>query len=152
DGDQMAVHVPLSAEAQAEARILMLSTNNILKPADGKPVTMPTQDMVIGIYSLTRETPDAPGSGRAFSSLSEAQMAYDRHELDLQAPIEIRLRDVTPPPGYAVPEGWEPGQPLRLKTTLGRTLFNEALPREFPFINYEVAKKQLSTIVNDLAE
>jgi DNA-directed RNA polymerase subunit beta' len=152
DGDQMAVHVPLSAEAQAEARILMLSTNNILKPADGKPVTMPTQDMVIGIYSLTRETPDTPGTGRAFSSLSEAQMAYDRHELDLQAQIEIRLRDVAPPVGYAVPENWAPGQPLRLKTTLGRTLFNEALPREYPFVNYEVAKKQLSTIVNELAE
>jgi DNA-directed RNA polymerase subunit beta' len=152
DGDQMAVHVPLSAEAQAEARILMLSTNNILKPADGKPVTMPTQDMVIGIYSLTRETPDTPGTGRAFSSLSEAQMAYDRGELDLQAQIEIRLRDVAPPVGYTVPENWAPGQPLRLKTTLGRTLFNEALPREYPFVNYEVAKKQLSTIVNELAE
>ncbi len=85
DGDQMAVHVPLSAEAQAEARILMLSTNNILKPADGKPVTMPTQDMVIGIYCLTRLAPDTPGTGRTFASLAEALMAYDRGELDLQA-------------------------------------------------------------------
>ena len=152
DGDQMAVHVPLSAEAQAEARILMLSTNNILKPADGKPVTMPTQDMVIGIYSLTRLTPDVPGTGRAFSSLSEAQMAYDRGELDLQAEIQIRLRDVAPPAGFDTPEGWTPGQPLRLTTTLGRTLFNEALPRDYPFVNYEVSKKQLSVIVNELAE
>ncbi|HEY2550941.1 MAG TPA: DNA-directed RNA polymerase subunit beta' [Streptosporangiaceae bacterium] len=152
DGDQMAVHVPLSAEAQAEARILMLSTNNILKPADGKPVTMPTQDMVIGIYCLTRETPDAPGTGRAFSGLSEALMAYDRGELDLQATIQIRLRDVAPPTGWATPEGWEPGKPLRLTTTLGRCLFNETLPADYPFVNYEVGKKQLSVIVNELAE
>ncbi|HXJ48161.1 MAG TPA: DNA-directed RNA polymerase subunit beta', partial [Candidatus Acidoferrum sp.] len=152
DGDQMAVHVPLSAEAQAEARILMLSTNNILKPADGKPVTMPTQDMIIGIYCLTREAPDTPGTGRAFANLSEAVMAYDRGELDLQAKIDVRLRDVTPPLGSAVPEGWQPGMPLRLTTTLGRCYFNETLPASFPFVNYEVAKKQLSAIVNELAE
>ena len=97
DGDQMAVHLPLSAEAQAEARILMLSTNNILKPADGKPVTMPTQDMIIGLYCLTRETEDAPGTGRAFSSLSEALMAYDTGELALDAKIEIRLPGIVPP-------------------------------------------------------
>jgi len=103
----MAVHVPLSAEAQAEARILMLSTNNILKPADGKPVTMPTQDMVIGIYWLTRDKADAPGEGRVFGSLAEALMAYDTGELDLQAKIQMRLSDVTPPRGYATPEGWE---------------------------------------------
>jgi DNA-directed RNA polymerase subunit beta' len=152
DGDQMAVHVPLSAEAQAEARILMLSTNNILKPADGKPVTMPTQDMVIGIYCLTREAEDVPGTGRAFSSPSEALMAYDRGELDLQARIEVRLRNVAPPFGYTPPESWSQGQPLRLNTTLGRVLFNETLPDNYPFVNYEVSKKQLSTIVNELAE
>ncbi len=152
DGDQMAVHVPLSAEAQAEARILMLSANNILKPADGKPVTMPTQDMIIGIYCLTREAPDAPGNGRKFSGVPEMLMAYDRRELNLQARVEVRLRDVTPPVGYTAPEGWLPGQPLRLSTTLGRCLFNETLPADYPFINYEVAKKQLSTIVNELAE
>ncbi|HTP15726.1 MAG TPA: DNA-directed RNA polymerase subunit beta', partial [Streptosporangiaceae bacterium] len=152
DGDQMAVHVPLSAEAQAEARILMLSTNNILKPADGKPVTMPTQDMVIGIYCLTREAAGAPGEGRTFSGLSEMLMAYDRGELDLQAKIDVRLRDVAPPAGFTALEGWSPGQPLRLTTTLGRCLFNETLPGDYPFVNYEVAKKQLSTIVNELAE
>ncbi|GFJ79023.1 hypothetical protein [Phytohabitans houttuyneae] len=94
DGDQMAVHVPLSAEAQAEARILMLSSNNILKPADGKPVTMPTQDMVIGLYHLTHLTADAKGVGREFSSDAEARMAFDNGELHLQAPIKVRLRDV----------------------------------------------------------
>jgi DNA-directed RNA polymerase subunit beta' len=152
DGDQMAVHVPLSAEAQAEARILMLSTNNILKPADGKPVTMPTQDMVIGIYCLTREAADVPGTGRAFAHPAEALMAYDRGELDLQARIEVRLRNVAPPMGYTPPENWSEGQPLRLSTTLGRVLFNETLPDNYPFVNYEVGKKQLSTIVNELAE
>jgi DNA-directed RNA polymerase subunit beta' len=152
DGDQMAVHLPLSAEAQAEARILMLSTNNILKPADGKPVTMPTQDMIIGLYSLTREAPDTPGTGRAFGTLSEALMAYDNHELDLQASVEVRLSDVVPPRGYEVPEGWVQGDLLRLKTTLGRCIFNETLPKHFPFVNYEVGKKQLTVIVNELAE
>ncbi len=97
DGDQMAVHLPLSAEAQAEARILMLSTNNILRPADGNPVTMPTQDMIIGLYSLTREAAGTPGTGRIFGTLSEALMAYDNHELDLQARIQIRLHGIVPP-------------------------------------------------------
>ena len=152
DGDQMAVHLPLSAEAQAEARILMLSTNNILKPADGKPVTMPTQDMVIGIYCLTRAAEDAPGQGRIFGSISEATMAYDTGELDLQAKIQIRLADSTPPRDFTMPEGWVPGTPFRLETTLGRCYFNETLPTSFPFVNYEVSKKQLSTIVNELAE
>src|SRR5438128_1951052 len=152
DGDQVAVHVPLSAEAQAEARILMLSTNNILKPADGKPVTMPTQDMIIGIYCLTRMAPDTPGTGRVFGGLSEALMAYDRAELDLQAEITVRLREAAPPAGFAAPEGWEPGEQFRLTTTLGRCLFNETLPEDYPFVNYEVGKKQLSVIVNELAE
>ncbi len=152
DGDQMAVHLPLSAEAQAEARILMLSTNNILKPADGKPVTMPTQDMVIGIYCLTRAADEGTGAGRTFASPSEAIMAYDRGELDLQAKINIRLRGVTPPRDFQTAEGWEEGAPFRIETTLGRTIFNEALPADFPYVNYEVGKKQLSAIVNELAE
>jgi DNA-directed RNA polymerase subunit beta' len=152
DGDQMAVHVPLSAEAQAEARILMLSTNNILKPADGKPVTMPTQDMIIGIYCLTRLAPDVVGAGRIFGGLSEALMAYDKNELDLQAEVTVRLRDTTPPVGVIPFDGWQPGEAFRLTTTLGRCLFNETLPDDYPFVNYEVGKKQLSVIVNELAE
>ena len=112
DGDQMAVHLPLSAEAQAEARILMLSTNNILKPADGKPVTMPTQDMVIGIYCLTRAEDGGTGEGRVFASPSEAIMAYDRGELDLQAKIKIRLRGVRPPRDFEPPDGMDRGQPV----------------------------------------
>ncbi len=156
DGDQMAVHVPLSAEAQAEARILMLSSNNILKPADGKPVTMPTQDMIIGLYHLTHVKPDAPGAGRAFSSDAEAQMAYDAKELHLQAPITLRLRGYTEidngDGSWTPPEDWQPGDPITVETTLGRVLFNEALPEGYRFINYEVRRPQLSVIVNDLAE
>ena len=98
DGDQMAVHVPLSAEAQAEARILMLSSNNILKPADGRPVTMPTQDMIIGLYHLTTEVEDAKGAGRVFSTPSEARMAFDNGEIELGSLVRIRLTHVVPTP------------------------------------------------------
>jgi DNA-directed RNA polymerase subunit beta' len=170
DGDQMAVHLPLSAEAQAEARILMLSSNNILSPAHGRPITSPTQDMVLGLYYLTAHTAGADGEGRVFSSVSEATMAYDARELDLQAMVRIRLDDVpasldsdTPTPAvsraseassrpFTPPEGWEPGQPVLVETTLGRALFNETLPEDYPFVDYEVKKAQLGEIVNDLAE
>jgi DNA-directed RNA polymerase subunit beta' len=152
DGDQMAVHLPLSAEAQAEARILMLSTNNILKPADGKPVTMPTQDMVIGLYWLTTQKDGAIGEGRVFGSIAEAQMAFDRGELEIQAKIQIRMKDVLPPREWVAPEGWEQGDSIRLETTFGRCLFNLTLPDSYPFVDFQVGKKQLSTIVNELAE
>lgn len=153
DGDQMAVHLPLSAEAQAEARILMLSSNNILKPSDGRPVTMPSQDMIIGLHHLTSDRPGATGEGRVFSSQAEALMALDRGELDLNATIKLRMSDLVPPlKGFEAPEGWEPGQQLLFETTLGRTIFNEALPVDYPFQNGVVGKKELSTIVNDLAE
>ncbi|MEV7285475.1 DNA-directed RNA polymerase subunit beta' [Streptomyces sp. NPDC093252] len=161
DGDQMAVHLPLSAEAQAEARILMLSSNNILKPADGRPVTMPTQDMVLGLYFLTTDGDGrgVKGTDRVFSSSAEATMAFDAGELSLQAPVDIRF-----PVGTIPPRGWEPpareegepewqqGDTFTLRTTLGRALFNELLPEDYPFVDYEVGKKQLSQIVNDLAE
>ncbi|MGA9749056.1 MAG: DNA-directed RNA polymerase subunit beta', partial [Nocardioides sp.] len=153
DGDQMAVHLPLSAEAQAEARILMLSTNNILKPSDGRPVTMPTQDMIIGLFFLTRDMEgDLPGDGRVFGSTAEAVMAFDLGEVTLQSSIRIRLSNVVPGPEVQTPEGWEAGQPLLMETTLGRALFNETLPADYAFVNYEVGKKQLGVIVNDLAE
>ncbi|MGZ5421102.1 MAG: DNA-directed RNA polymerase subunit beta' [Aeromicrobium sp.] len=134
DGDQMAVHLPLSAEAQAEARILMLSTNNILKPSDGRPVTMPTQDMIIGLYFLTLDRSGQLGEGRAFASVAEATMAFDRKEITLQAKVKLRIEGTT------------------LETTLGRALFNEALPADYPYVDYQVGKKQLGVIVNDLAE
>ncbi|MGX2996718.1 DNA-directed RNA polymerase subunit beta' [Streptomyces sp. JNUCC 64] len=165
DGDQMAVHLPLSAEAQAEARILMLSSNNILKPADGRPVTMPTQDMVLGLFFLTTdgEMRDVKGEERSFASAAEAIMAFDAGELSLQSRVDIRFpvgtippRGWTPPAGEAGPDGfggeWQQGDTFRLRTTLGRALFNELLPEDYPFVDYEVGKKQLSEIVNDLAE
>jgi len=148
DGDQMAVHLPLSAEAQAEARILMLSTNNILKPADGRPVTMPTQDMIIGTYFLTMQRDGAAGEGRAFGSVAEALMAFDRRELSVQAKIKLRLGDIVPPAGQTLSANGS----ILLETTLGRALFNEALPNDYAYADYEVGKKQLGQIVNDLAE
>src|SRR5690625_463585 len=152
DGDQMAVHLPLSAEAQAEARILMLSSNNILKPSDGRPVTMPSQDMVIGLFHLTSEVAEADGHGRGFSSLAEAIMAVDRGELDMRSPVQIRFTDLVPPVGWAAPEGWEQGQPITLTTTVGRAMFNDALPIDYPFVNEVIDMGRLSSIVNDLAE
>jgi DNA-directed RNA polymerase subunit beta' len=152
DGDQMAVHLPLSAEAQAEARILMLSSNNILSPAHGRPITSPTQDMVLGIYFMTGDRDGEPGEGGTYSSVSEAVMAFDARQLSLQAKIKLRLRDAVPPLGWVAPEGHEAGDPLLLETTLGRALLNGALPVDYPFVNDVVDKRRLSTIVNDLAE
>jgi DNA-directed RNA polymerase subunit beta' len=145
DGDQMAVHVPLSAEAQAEARVLMLSTNNILSPANGRPITSPTQDMVLGLYSLTRDDEAGIGAGRAFGSLAEAIMAFDRNELALQAVAKIRLENIVSVMGGE-------SSAKTVETTLGRALFNETLPIDYPFVNEEVKKSKLGEVVNDLAE
>jgi DNA-directed RNA polymerase subunit beta' len=157
DGDQMAVHLPLSAEAQAEARVLMLSTNNILKPSDGRPVTMPTQDMILGLFHLTHIKAEGAGAGRVFGSTAEAIMARDTKTLDLQAPVQVRLAGVSAVDnGKAVaweaPEGWQPGEQMLVQTSLGRCLFNELLPADYRFVNYDVTKKELGQIVNDLAE
>ena len=132
DGDQMAVHLPLSAEAQAEARILMLSTNNILKPADGKPVTMPTQDMVIGIYCLTRAEDGGTGEGRVFASPSEAIMAYDRGELDLQAKIKIRLARRPPAARLRAARGLGRGQPVPHRDHAGPVHLQRGAARRLP--------------------
>ena len=136
DGDQMAVHLPLSAEAQAEARVLMLSSNNILSPANGRPITTPTQDMVLGLYYLTSKRDSEIGEGRAFGSVSEAIMAHDQHSVSLQAGIKIRLD----------------GSNETIETTLGRALFNQALPADFPFVDKDVKKAELGKIVEQLAE
>ena len=162
DGDQMAVHLPLGAEAQAEARILMLSSNNILKPSDGRPVTMPSQDMIIGTYYLTQGPDpdvevarDAEGNEitPSFSSFAEAVMAYDFGKLDVNATAFIRFEEgITAPKDWRAPEGWTEGDPITLRTSLGRALFNTALPESFPYVNYTVDKKQLGNIINALAE
>ena len=147
DGDQMAVHVPLSAEAQAEARILMLASNNILSPASGKPITTPTQDMVLGIYYLTGEKDAARGEGSSFSSIAEAIMAFDLGLLELQAKINIRLNNVNLGDGTDVAKSV-----IVRNTTLGRALFNDALPADYPYVNKVVAKKDLEFIVTILAD
>jgi len=135
DGDQMAVHVPLSAEAQAEARLLMLSTNNILNPKDGRPVVTPTQDMVLGCYYLTVEREGATGEGRAFASFDEASMAYFHQDIELHARIQVRING------------------KRVSTTIGRLIFNQALPEELReqeadgFYNEVIGKKEMGRIV-----
>ena len=151
DGDQMAVHLPLSVEAQAEARILMLASNNILKPSDGRPVTLPTQDMIIGLHHLSTLKTGVVGEGRAFSSIAEAILAFDQHTLDLNAKVRIRLSDIAFAEG-AEPAGFEAGKPYLLETTLGRALLNETLPADYPYVEAVADKSQLSAIVNDLAE
>ena len=153
DGDQMAVHLPLSVEAQAEARVLMLSSNNILKPSDGRPVTMPSQDMIIGLFHLTSVRDGLPGEGRYFSSVAEARMAMDLGQLDLNARCFIRFEgDVAAPVDFQAPDGRADGEPFRLETSLGRAIFNDTLPVDFPYVNEPVDKKVLGRIVNALAE
>ncbi len=159
DGDQMAVHLPLSAEAQAEARILMLSSNNVLSPANGRPIVTPSQDMIIGMYYLSALVDDAVGTGRAFSSVDEAMMAYDIGDLSLHASIKLRV-------------GWLSGDAelhARLKpllknliedqpvdgeglteTTLGRALINGAFPKGFPYINAVLLKSDVRTLVEEV--
>ncbi|UYP18086.1 DNA-directed RNA polymerase subunit beta' [Rhodococcus sp. Z13] len=165
DGDQMAVHLPLSAEAQAEARILMLSSNNILSPASGRPLAMPRLDMVTGLFHLTRLVEDAAGAYKpatseepeqgVYSSPAEAIMAVDRGVLSVQAPIKVRLTQLRPPrevEDELFPEGWKYGQPWTTHTTLGRVMFNELLPTNYPFVNDVMPKKRQAAIINDLAE
>ena len=168
DGDQMAVHLPLSAEAQAEARILMLASNNILSPASGKPLAMPRLDMVTGLYYLTLlkkpeefggqgayapATEEGPAQG-VYSSLAEAIMAYDRGVLGLQAPIHVRISHLRPTAEIEAelfPDGWQRGQTWLAETTLGRVLFNELLPWNYPYVEGVMAKKPQASVINDLA-
>ncbi len=138
DGDQMAVHVPLSIEAQVESRALMMSTNNILSPASGKPIIVPTQDMVLGLYYMTRERPLARGEGRFFASPAEARIAYDHGEVDLHARVTVRM---APAEGAAVE---------RIETTVGRVLLFEIVPPEVPFaeVNRTMKKKELGNLID----
>jgi DNA-directed RNA polymerase subunit beta' len=157
DGDQMAVHVPLSAEAQAEARILMLSTNNVLSPAHGRPIAVPTQDMVLGIYYLTiaNDRPKKSEDIPTFVDADEALMALDVGAVDLHDIIRIRL------PGKALsaadlPEGWDASQedgrvPL-VETTVGRVLFNEAFPAVFEYVNHHVQRGDVAAYVGQCVD
>ncbi|WP_295998215.1 DNA-directed RNA polymerase subunit beta' [uncultured Adlercreutzia sp.] len=150
DGDQMAVHVPLGAEAQAEARVLMLSSNNIKSPAHGHPLTVPTQDMIIGLYYLTAVRDGFPGEGRVFIDPEDAQNAYDaRADLDLQAKIQVRLpRDMKVATAFGEFEDHKAGE--RIETSVGRIIFNDVLPDDYPFLNYEMNKKEISRLVEDV--
>ena len=154
DGDQMAVHLPLSPEAQAEARILMLSSNNILKPSDGRPVAVPSQDMIIGLYHLTTTREGEKNEGHAFSSIAEALMAMDRHDIELYTKIKVRLSgdEFVAPEGWEAPEGYTPGDPILLECTVGQILFNQTLPKDYPWFSGVADKKGLGKLINDLAE
>jgi DNA-directed RNA polymerase subunit beta' len=164
DGDQMAVHLPLSIESQVEARVLMMSTNNILSPAHGKPIIVPSQDMVLGTYHMTRDREFEPiidpktrqpaidpatgavrwqrvkGCGQIFSSPAEVRIAFDAGEVDLQAPVEVRIKNFNT----------SDEAPQRVKTTVGRVILREILPPQVPFsaINKVMSKKELSNLVD----
>ncbi|MBQ9022130.1 MAG: DNA-directed RNA polymerase subunit beta' [Eggerthellaceae bacterium] len=149
DGDQMAVHVPLSNEAQAEARVLMLSSNNIKSPAHGRPLTIPTQDMIIGLYYLTAMREGFPGEGRAFIDFDDAMNAYDaRADLDLQARIYVRLsQDTQVASAFGEIEEVKAG--TRIETTVGRITLNMQLPEDYPYLNYELNKTEVSRLIED---
>ena len=150
DGDQMAVHVPLGAEAQAEARVLMLSANNIKSPAHGRPLTVPTQDMIIGSYYLTAARDGFPGEGRVFIDFNDARNAYDaRADVDLQAKIEVRLTgDTQVATAFGQYENCKAGD--RICTTIGRIIFNDSFPEDYPFLNYQMNKKEIGRLVEDV--
>ncbi|HOP39613.1 MAG TPA: DNA-directed RNA polymerase subunit beta' [Geobacteraceae bacterium] len=139
DGDQMAVHLPLSIESQVEARVLMMSTNNILSPAHGKPIIVPSQDMVLGIYFMTRDKPFMRGEGNIFASPEEVRMAFDAGEIDLHAKIKVRIKNLASDEKSQIVE-----------TTTGRILLREILPENVPFtaVNKVMTKKELSNLVD----
>jgi len=154
DGDQMAVHIPLSPEAQIEAAVLMLASNNILSPANGQPIAVPSQDIVLGCYYLTRDKPGAKGEGRVFASLDEVLLALDAKEVTTQTPIKLRIKgdfidltqehDTQDILSAAVQENIY----RVINTTVGRVIFNDQIPEGLPFINGTMKKKGLTSIVN----
>jgi DNA-directed RNA polymerase subunit beta' len=146
DGDQMAVHVPLSLEAQLEARALMMSTNNILSPANGEPIIVPTQDVVLGLYYMTRSLPGARGEGMSFSSVGEVHRAYANRSVDLHAAVTVRVRE------FRVDEDGERHEVFnRYQTTIGRALLWEIVPAGMAFevVNQVLKKKQISKLIDE---
>ncbi|SFM07627.1 DNA-directed RNA polymerase subunit beta' [Halanaerobium salsuginis] len=134
DGDQMAVHLPLSVEAQAESRLLMLATTNLLNPSDGRPITIPTQDMVLGVFYLTTIKEDKKGAGKIFANSDEAIKAYDTKRVHLQAPVKVRLNGEL------------------IDTSIGRIIFNEALPAEVDYVNARIGKSELGDLITEFYE
>jgi len=145
DGDQMAVHVPLSLESQLEARALMMSSNNILSPANGDPIIVPSQDVVLGLYYMTRERVGALGEGMFFSDVAEAHRAYESRTVSLQAKVKVRLKDAQRGPDGALYD-----RRRLVSTTVGRALLSEILPRglSFDIINQDMTKKAISATIN----
>ncbi len=161
DGDQMAVHVPLSAEAQAEARVLMLSTNNVLSPASGNPIVSPSQDMVIGLYYLTECYESLESSNHNFVDFNEAQIAYENGHIGLQTPINVRVGDLAGDPEmhseligrFSELLTNEPVNGEKLfTTTLGRLHFNSILPSNFPYIQASIRKNEMRKIISEAIE
>ena len=147
DGDQMAVHVPLSIEAQLELRTLMMSTNNILSPANGEPIIVPTQDVVLGLYYMTRESAAAKGAGKVFVDVNEVHRAYECGAVDLHAKIKVRIKQASDGEGG---DGSEPPRYERVETTVGRALLSRILPEEMPFslVNQVLNKRSISRLIN----
>ena len=145
DGDQMAVHVPLSLEAQMEARTLMLASNNVLSPANGEPIIVPSQDIVLGLYYMSREKIAAKGEGKIFSDVAEVQRAYDNGVVDLHAKITVRIREFE-----LNFDGSKTAKTNRYETTVGRAILSEILPAGLPFelINKALKKKEISKLIN----
>ena len=161
DGDQMAVHVPLSAEAQAEARVLMLSTNNVLSPASGNPIVSPSQDMVIGLYYITECHDELESAKFNFVDFNEAQVAYENGHIGLQTPINVRIGDLAGDPDmHSELKGrfseLLTDQPVEgnqlIQTTLGRLHFNSILPIDFPYIQASVRKPEMKKIISEVIE
>jgi DNA-directed RNA polymerase subunit beta' len=144
DGDQMAVHVPLSLESQLEAKILMLAINNIFSPADGRPICTPTQDIILGVSYMSKEKPQAKGESRSFSSAEEVIVAYEDRVVDLHAAIKLRIDDLFELEEKKVIQGKQ-----IITTTVGRVLFNQVLPKGFGFVNKELTKARVGDIVSE---
>jgi DNA-directed RNA polymerase subunit beta' len=144
DGDQMAVHVPLSLEAQMEARTLMLASNNVLSPANGEPIIVPSQDIVLGLYYMTREKVNAKGEGSLFADVAEAKRAYDTGAAELHARVTVRIKEVE------VKDGEKIEHIRRVETTVGRSLLSEILPPGLPFsyVDRPLKKKEISRLIN----
>ena len=145
DGDQMAVHVPLSLEAQMEARTLMLSSNNVLSPANGDPIIVPSQDIVLGLYYITRERVNARGEGMHFANVAELVRAFDARQVDITARVMVRLKEIV-----RDQEGERVEKVTRYETTVGRAMLSEILPEGLPFglINKALKKKEISRLIN----
>ena len=145
DGDQMAVHVPLSLEAQMEARTLMLASNNILSPANGDPIIVPSQDIVLGLYYITRDRINAVGEGTMFSNVSEVSRAYESRKVQLHARVQVRIKEIV-----INEDGERSEKTTRYETTVGRALLSEVLPDglPFPLINKALKKKEISRLIN----